>query len=563
MQLRLAFKILAQAILLSAVCNSVIAGNAYLRPNDRVLCAGDSITAPGTYENYVQETLRILYPEANVTFVNLGSGGKGADFGVNSLVLTKEPATLALFMFGVNDTGWRPINLDEKVAKFVSELKKAVAVAQSKQYPLIFLRETHFGHGANPAPDAFEVKVTGVLDKLEEAQSVFAAEQGIPMIDVRGAYHRALEKAWAKDPAYEFTPDIIHPAPAGHAAMACEILSAFGAGLPLSPAEGSRGALQIQRAKDMTLSLTDAVNVIAPDGTIPFSVAVQNQGGKEEEGKLLVVLAGQKFEKRLHLKAGCTTKASFALPSSALVNRYDTTSVYMAFAGKERFVADGGLFYYSRIQAAGKTPYSLTSSSFSTLHPEKAPRICPVSDIHVQRSGESFTIDFTWNDTTPVFAQPECKDYAGNIVTAPLNLNSRDGQSCDAVEFFLDLRSVESIGRWTSNIDANPPGILRLGVYQELVDGNPVAKILTQPAMSADAVTLTPQGEHRYHLSVRAKAVGPCAGFSVRVTDNTIFKTDSTQVFLLEGYPQYLGKEPLTFVQLSEKEEGILYRFGY
>lgn len=560
--MRFASKLLLQAALLSAFCGEVTAGNAYLHPNDRVLCAGDSITAPGTFQKYVEEKLALLYPEANITFVNLGSGGKGAEFGVKSLEMNKEPGTLALFMFGVNDTGWRPTNPDEKVVAFVSELKKAAAVAQSKKYPLIFLRENHFGHGANPAPDAFEVKVTGIMDRLQEAQAAFAAEQGIPMIDVRGTYHRALEKAWAKDPAYEFTPDIIHPAPAGQAAMACEILSAFGAGLPLSSGE-SRGSLQIQRSKDVTLSLADAVNVIAPDGMIPVNVAVQNQSSKAEEGKLIVLVAGKKFEKNLKLKPENATKASFTLPAAELKGRYDVTPVYMAFVSKDDFAADGGLFYYSRIQPAAKTGVVMNASSFGTLHPEKTPRVCPVNDIRVQRSGETVVIEFTWNDSTPVYAQPGFKDSLGAIVDAPLNLNARDGQPCDAVEFFLDSRPVESIGRWTSNIDANPSGVMRLGIYQELVDGKPVVKFLTQPLQASEAVTLTSQGEQRYRLSVRVKAAGPCVGFSARITDNAVFKTDSTQVFLLEGYPQYRGKDPMTFVQLGEAQEGVLYRFGY
>ena len=552
-----------QSTLLSAACSSVIAGNAYLHPDDRVLCTGDSITAPGTYQTYVKETLRLIYPETNITFLNLGSGGKGAEYGAQTLKMNMEPATLALFMFGVNDTGWGLSDVDAKVTNFVNGLQKAVGVTQAQQLPLIFLRETHFSHGANPSPDAFEVGVTRMLDKLQEAQATFASQHGVPMIDVRAAYQRALEKAWTKDPAYEFTPDIIHPAPAGQAAIAGEILRAFGAGLPLSPTNGPRGMLQLQRTKEVTLSLKDGAHLVAPDGVIPFSVSVQNQSGKDAEGKLLVVLAGQKFEKPLLLKAGNTTNADFSLPVATLAGRTDTMPVFMAFVGTDRYAADSSLFYYSQLQATRKAPVSLTASSFTLLHPEITPRTCPASAISVQRAGESFTIDFTWNDTTPVWAQPGFKDFLGNIVNAPLNVNAREGQACDAVEFFLDLRPMESIGRWTSNIDANPPGILRLGVYQELVEGKPIAKFITHPTLPANAVTLTAQGEHRYHLSIHAKAAGPCAGFSMRVTDNTILKTDSTQTFLLAGYPQYLGKDPMTFIQMSENEEGVLCRLGY
>lgn len=541
------------------------ADTAYLRPDDQVLCCGDSITAPGTYQKYVHEVLLALYPDNAITLINLGSGGKRADFGVASIQrYTQAPApTMALFMFGVNDTGWNQTQPDAKVMAFTNALQKAVTVAQEKQLALIFLRETHFAHGANPAPDAFEVKATGMLDRLQAAQTALAATNQIPIIDVRGAYQRALDRAWAKDPAYEFTPGIIHPTPPGQAAMAGEILRACGAGCPLSPVGGPRGALHLTPATEVTLALADATNIIKPDGAIPFTVAVKNQATNDEAGTLMVVVAGQKFTQSINLKAGGGASATFTLPAAILKGRYDTTPVYMAFVGQHCFAADSTLFFYSRIQPAAITPVELSAASFVTLERELHPRTCPVTDIRVGRTGDRCTIDFTWADTTPVMAQAGVKDYFGVPVPTPLNLKARDGQPCDAVECLFDLRPAAAIGRWTSNIDANPAGILRVGVYQELVAGKPVAKVMTEPAQPADMASLISLGEQRYRLTVHAKAAGPCVGFSMRVTDNTELKTSSTQVFLLAGYPQDAGKDPLAFVQLGTTEPGILYRLGY
>lgn len=562
---RSAWKLLMQAALLTVCCHATMAQNAYLRPDDRIICSGDSITSPGTFEKYVQDTLHVLYPDAGITLINVGSGGADAASGWSAISRYRElPApTLALFMFGIADTGWRPDNPDAKIATFVAALKKAAASAKEKQLTLIFLRETHFSHGANPAPDAFELKVTGMLDKLQQAQADFAAEQQIPMIDVRAAYQRAQARAWAKDPAYEFTPDIVHPTPPGHVAMSCEMLRAFGAGLPLTQPGAPRGAMHVEPTKDLTLSIADAVNIIKPDGAIPLTITVANQSDQEDQGQLLVVVAGQKFDKAIKLPARGTATANFTLPAATLPGRYDITPVYMAFISKTRFAADGGLFHYSRIQPSARTPLELSAASFLTLHPEKPARTCPVTDIRVQRAGDLCTIDFTWNDTTPVLAQPDAKDATGQVIPTPLSLGARDGQACDAVECLLDLRPIESIGRWTSGADANPPGVLRVGIYQELVEGHPIAKLIATPAQPPGAVTLTDLGQHRYRLTLRAKPAAPCAGFSMRITDNTIYKTASTQLFLLPGYPQYQGKDPLTFVQLGEQEDGILYRFGY
>ena len=541
------------------------ADTAYLRPDDQVLCCGDSITAPGTYQKYVHEVLQALYPDNTIALINLGSGGKSAEFGVSSIQqYNQAPApTVALFMFGVNDTGWNPADADTKVATQAAALKNAVTVAQEKQLSLILLRETHFAHGANPAPDAFEVKVTALLDQLQAAQTAFAAAHQIPIIDVRGAYQRALERAWAKDPAYEFTPDIIHPTPPGQAAMAGEILRAFGAGLPLGPAAGLRGPLHLALATDVTMSLSDATDIIKSGGAIPLTVVVKNQATKDEDGTLVVVVAGQKFTKPIKLKAGSGETATFMLPAATLAGRYDVTPVYMAFVGQQRFAADSTLFFYSRIQPAATTPVTFSAASFVTSSPQTPPRTCPVTDIRVTRTGELCTIDFTWTDTTPVMAQAGVKDSFGVAVPTMLNLKARDGQPCDAVEFLLDLRPGVALGRWTSNIDANPAGILRVGVYQERVDGKPVAKVITEPAQPADVASLKSLGEKRYRLSVQAKSDSPCVGFSMRVTDNTELKTASTQVFLLAGYPTYAGKDPMTFVQLGTNEDGIFYRLGY
>lgn len=549
-------------LLLASCCTAALAGNAYLRPHDKVACVGDSITAAGVFVQFVQDTLRTLYPDADITLLNQGSGGARADAGVNVIARYSEgdTPTVVLCMFGVNDTGWNPAGLEAKITNYTSALQKTIVVTQQKGLPLIFLRETHFSHGGNPAPDAFEVKITDLLDRLQAAQTTLAAEQHIPLIDVRGAYARALAQAWTKDPAYEFTPDIIHPSSLGHAAIACELLRAFGAGLPLSQADGPRGALQLTPATDIALSLADGQGIVDVKGNIALTVTVDNQANRRESGKLVVTVAGQKFEKSIALRARRATRVTFMLPAAALKDRYAITPVYMAFLGQQRFAADGGLLFASRIQPAGKTPVNFTAADFATVQPDG--RTCPVTAVCVQRADELCTIDFTWHDTTPVPAQANFTDRFGTRIPTPLNMRSREGQPCDAVEFFLDVRPLETIGRQTANIDDNPRGILRLGVYRELTEGRVVAGVIAEPTQPADAVTLTALGEDRYRLQVRTPIAAPCAGFSMRVTDNTTFKNASTPPFYLTLHPG-TGQEPMTYVQLGDENNGIVYRLGY
>ena len=210
------------------------AETAYLRPGDVIVCVGDSVTAAGVYDGFLQAILDRLYPEAGIRVVNRGEGGKSADAATGLLdsALKTERPTLATFMFGVNDTRWSAGDEEAKAEAFVAGLTAAVDLAEKNEVVPLLLRESHFSHGQ--APDEFAAMVNGVLDRLMAAQDALAAERQIPVIDTQGAYKRALAAAWGADSRYEFSPDIVHPNSPGHAALAGEILRALGAGLPLA-----------------------------------------------------------------------------------------------------------------------------------------------------------------------------------------------------------------------------------------------------------------------------------------------------------------------------------------
>ena len=543
-------------------CTISMAQTCYLQKNDQVYCIGDSITAANAYDQYIQQVLQTIYPDAGITVINKGSGGARADFGVSTIkgYQPNDKPAFALFMFGVNDTGWNPTGQDVKIAAFLKNLRNAVDAAKEKQLPLIFMRETHFTHGANAGPDAFEVKASSILTNMQIEQGKFAVENKIPFIDVRGAYQKALDKAWAKDPAYEFTPDIIHPSSPGHAAMACEILRALGAGSPLTT-DGKRGELHIEQIADLQLSLLDDAKIINTDGSIIIKIKADNKSAKKIEGTLMVVVTGQKFEKKIKVSGHRDTTLTFKLPVKLLANRFDITPVYMALIGKDIFTANDGLLYYSRLQPCEKKPVSFTAADFKTQGADT--RACPVTDLNVKRDDDLFTINFTWNDTTPVMGQAGFKERFGTMVTSLLYMKNRDGQPCDAVEFFFDLRPSASIGRMTSNIDDNPSGVLRVGVCQEIVNEKPVVRAISEPIQATDAVTITDLGDHKYRLVIKANPNGSTVGFGAKVTDNTAFKYGSTQPFYLTMLRPGTGAEPMSYVQLSDDRAGLLYRMGY
>ena len=79
------------------------------------------------------------------------------------------------------------------------------------------------------------------------------------------------------------------------------------------------------------------------------------------------------------------------------------------------------------------------------------------------------------------------------------------------------------------------------------------------PELPAEA--LVPQGPNAWTLKVKCIAKGTSLGVSMRVTDNTEFNKGTPQ-FWLTSQPG-LGQESMSFIQLGERDEGVLYRIGY
>lgn len=537
------------------------AETAYLKPGDVIVCVGDSVTAAGVYDGFLQAMLDRLYPEAGIRIVNRGQGGQTSGAAVNLLAsaLKTERPTLATFMFGVNDTRWSAGDEDAKAAAFTNGLMAAVQLAASNTVTPLLLRESHFSHGQ--APDEFAAKVNGVLDRLMAAQDTFAAARQIPVIDTQGAYKRALAAAWAADPRYEFSPDIVHPNSAGHAALAGEILRALGAGLPLAAPKGERGPLRLAAPNDLTIEFTAAAGVLATNGTLAVPVTIHNRSAKAEKGTLLLCLSDLAVEKPVEVAAGAAAAVTFELPLAKFRAERGAGPLYASFRGAQRFTAASTLFFHSRVRPAAAASVVFTATDFQSAA-DKESRVCPVTNVALRRNGTELTMDFTWADTNVVTAKAGFKTRFGKEITALLDLNNREGQPCDAVEFLLDLRPAAAIGRSTANADANPEGLLRIGICFVEENGKPVARALSLPELPAGALSLVPAGPNAWTLKVKCEAAGPCLGFSMRVTDNTEFKFAVTPLFWLTGQ-RGTGQEPMGFVQLGDQDEGVLYRIGY
>jgi len=99
---------LVAAIALLSITLSASAEDFLIKPNDRVLFLGDSITEQYQYSTDIELYLTTRFPTWNLTFINAGISGDTAQGGKNRFplhVLAEKPTVITI-NFGMNDGGY-------------------------------------------------------------------------------------------------------------------------------------------------------------------------------------------------------------------------------------------------------------------------------------------------------------------------------------------------------------------------------------------------------------------------------------------------------------------------
>jgi len=535
----------------AAPASEVRAETSYLKPGDEIAMVGDSVLASGVSMECMQRVIDTLYPDAGIKVLNYGSGGKSADSGITFMEGYKGKR-IAAMMYGVNDLRWSWSNIGEKTQAYIRHLTRIVEMAKAKKGQLIFLRETHLSN--NAMGGGYPVALSWGLEHLLRAADELAAEHNIPVVDVQAVYRRALAEAWYKDLNYQFSPDVVHPTQPGQAAIAAAMLQAMGVGLPLATAE--RGPLHLVRQAPVKLEAIDAHGVVAEDGKIRLSVRCRNMSSAPIKGEVTVVAGACKDTKPAEVSPYGMAMLSFEVPADRMPGRWGCLPIYMAFKGEKKFAADHALFYYSRITPTADNAFVVKASDFTGFEGGTKQK-CTVSRAAVSYDNERLRIEFQWPDESAL-AQAEKKGPFHRSV----DYNSRGGQPCDAVEFFIDLRPEESTGRFTCGISGIPKGVVRPGVYKVKENGKVVAKLLAPPGIAEGELLLSEKDGNTYVLELKKKSAGASLGFSMRVTNADEFGAGKGLALYLTIKPE-IAFEPMSYIRLSAAESGIFYRVGY
>jgi lysophospholipase L1-like esterase len=208
-------------------------------PVRRVVFLGDSITYGGFYVAAIETYFLTRHPAAEVEFINVGlssetvsglseDGHAGGAFPRPDLherlarVLAQTKPDLVFACYGMNDGIYLPF-AGERFAAFQSGLRRLRDAVLATGATLVHVTPPVYVDvkGAHPAYAA-------VLDRYSD-WLVEQRASGWSVADLHRPMARDLAAQRARDPAFTFARDGVHPGEEGHWIMAREILRHLGA----------------------------------------------------------------------------------------------------------------------------------------------------------------------------------------------------------------------------------------------------------------------------------------------------------------------------------------------
>jgi lysophospholipase L1-like esterase len=215
----------------------MLAQNFHLRPGDRVVFYGDSITDSRLYTNFTETFVLTRYPQLPASFVHSGWGGDrvygGAGGGIAQRlqrdVLAYNP-TVVTIMLGMNDGRYRAF--DQQIFDIYSTGYKNIVKTLKSSAPnarLTAIQPSPYDD-VTRAP-TFPGGYNAVLLKFSDFLGELAKAEGLHLADLNKPVTQLLvnvKKANASEAA-RIIPDRVHPGPAGHLIMASALLKSWNA----------------------------------------------------------------------------------------------------------------------------------------------------------------------------------------------------------------------------------------------------------------------------------------------------------------------------------------------
>ena len=256
---------LSSVALLSA-CSASRADIA-LKPNDRIVFYGDSITDQRLYTTFVETYLVTRYPNLPLSFVDsgwggdrvTGGGGGPIDLRLQRDVLAYDP-TVVTIMLGMNDGNYRAFDQGtfdtyaNGTNHILDTLKQdapnaRVTLIQPSPYDDV-TRAPQFPGGYNSTL----LRFSDFLAKTANQRDLGLTDFNAPVVAMLGKAN-----ATNSDLAQKIIPDRIHPGPAGHLIMAEALLKAWGATPTVAEVSIDAANKKVVRATNTKVSALKAI----------------------------------------------------------------------------------------------------------------------------------------------------------------------------------------------------------------------------------------------------------------------------------------------------------------
>jgi len=219
-----------------------------LRPNDRIIFVGDSITAQGVggtqgYYHQVTNALHAVYPSYRNEVIGLGFSGNTVFSWTDSLEVKSRtepvpantggfdihtafarPADLVLILLGMNDI-LRPTVTDDEAALLVwkEKYRELIRAIRKRVTPreVVLCEITPLTEDPRSPKNRVRDRLTQLTRELAREETCRTAATGAALFDVAARCRKARQD-------YHVIPDTVHPQqPLGHAAIARGMVEAL------------------------------------------------------------------------------------------------------------------------------------------------------------------------------------------------------------------------------------------------------------------------------------------------------------------------------------------------
>ncbi|HSI84116.1 MAG: SGNH/GDSL hydrolase family protein [Candidatus Methylacidiphilales bacterium] len=257
-----------------------------LRPTDRVIFIGDSITGQGAnvgngWRHLIQKGLALASAENKQTLISLGGSGQTVGSwsnvekrsrekeqildvkGVDVKAELDQPADVVIFMLGMNDA-LSPSMADtpEAADKWMQTYSELIKSVRSRCNPRVVAIGT-----PTLCTEDIRTPKNVFLNQLSQRIETLAKEQGYYVLPTRDLMSKVLNLGRAVRPDFHVTTDFVHPNPAGHYAIAAGMLRGLGEMKAVEALKADQEPVLLQKNATDGLSYT-VTGGFPPPGTM-------------------------------------------------------------------------------------------------------------------------------------------------------------------------------------------------------------------------------------------------------------------------------------------------------